>query len=69
MTSRLISDSQEKVFIVVFENGDEVMQGLLEFARDHGVGAAIVIPDSPEHLRRKPDPASGLALIDLEYKS
>jgi predicted DNA-binding protein with PD1-like motif len=40
MRSRLISEGEEKVFIVVFETGDEVMQGLLEFARDHRVGAA-----------------------------
>jgi predicted DNA-binding protein with PD1-like motif len=143
MRSRLISDSQEKVFIVVFETGDEVMQGLLEFARDNRLSAGhftaigalsgvvlgyldwekkdyeriplteqvevlslvgdvaledgspkihahivvgkrdgtahgghlleahvrptleVVLHESPEHLRRKPDPQTGLALIDV----
>jgi predicted DNA-binding protein with PD1-like motif len=39
MRSRLISDGEEKVFIVVFETGDEVMRGLLDFARDNRVSA------------------------------
>jgi predicted DNA-binding protein with PD1-like motif len=39
MRSRLISGGQEKVFIVVFETGDEVMQGLLEFARQNELSA------------------------------
>jgi predicted DNA-binding protein with PD1-like motif len=143
MRSRLISDGQEKVFIVVFETGDEVMQGLLEFARQNELSAGhftaigalsdvvlgyldwekkdyeriplteqvevlslvgdvaledgspkihahivvgkrdgtahgghlleahvrptleVVLHESPEHLRRKPDPQTGLALIDV----
>ena len=143
MKSRLIGDRQEKVFIVVFDTGDEVMQGLLDFARDNGVTAGhftaigafsdvvlgyldwqkkgyeripvteqvevlsligdvalengspkihahivvgkrdgtahgghlleghvrptleVVLHESPDHLRRKLDPDSGLALIDV----
>jgi predicted DNA-binding protein with PD1-like motif len=29
----------------------------------------VVVTESPAHLRRRPDPASGLALIDLGAKS
>jgi len=143
MRSRLISAGEEKVFIVVFETGDEIMQGLLEFARSNRVGAGhftaigalsgvvlgyldwekkdyepiplmeqvevlslvgdvtledgspwihahivvgkrdgtahgghlleghvrptleVVLHESPDHLRRKPDPETGLALIDV----
>jgi predicted DNA-binding protein with PD1-like motif len=39
MRSQLLSDGAEKAFIVVFETEDEVMQGLLEFARENGVSA------------------------------
>jgi predicted DNA-binding protein with PD1-like motif len=39
MRSRLIGDGEEKVFIVVFETGDEIMQGLLEFARQNELSA------------------------------
>ena len=143
MRSQLLSDDQEKVFILVFETGDEVIEGLLAFAREHRIDAGhftaigalsdvvlgyldwqkkdyepislseqvevlslvgdlavqdgapqvhahivvgkrdgtahgghlveahvrptleVVLHESPKHLRRKVDPATGLALIDL----
>jgi predicted DNA-binding protein with PD1-like motif len=39
MKSRLISNGEEKVFIVVFDTGDDAMQGLLDFARANRVSA------------------------------
>jgi predicted DNA-binding protein with PD1-like motif len=39
MRSRLLSDGGEKAFILVFETGEEVMEGLLAFARQQHVGA------------------------------
>lgn len=39
MRSRQLSDRGEKAFILVFETGDEVMEGLLAFAREHQVSA------------------------------
>lgn len=39
MRSRLLSDSGEKVFILVFETGDEVMEGLVSFARQTALTA------------------------------
>jgi predicted DNA-binding protein with PD1-like motif len=143
MKTQLLSDKDEKVFILVFETGDEVMEGLIAFAREHGVRAGhftaigafsdvvlgyldwekkhyepiplseqvevlslvgdlaiqdgapqvhahivvgkrdgtahgghlirghvrptleVVLHESPEHLRRKVDPETGLALIDV----
>lgn len=41
MKSRLIHESGgEKTFVLVFDNGDEVMEDLLGFVRAEGVGAA-----------------------------
>jgi predicted DNA-binding protein with PD1-like motif len=41
MRSRLIhSEDGEKTFILVFDKGDEVVEGLTNFAKDGGLGAA-----------------------------
>jgi predicted DNA-binding protein with PD1-like motif len=143
MKSRLLSDGAEKAFILVFETGDEVIEGLLAFARENEISAGhftaigalsdvvlgyldwekkdyeqiplseqvevlslvgdlalkdsapqvhahvvvgrrdgtahgghliqghvrptleVVLHEAPEHLRRKLDPNTGLALIDI----
>ena len=40
MTSKLIQDGEEKTFALVFDVGDEVVVGLLQFARDHKLSGA-----------------------------
>jgi predicted DNA-binding protein with PD1-like motif len=41
MQSRLVSEQAgEQTFVLVFARGDEAMQGLREFAREHGLSAA-----------------------------
>lgn len=40
MTSKLIQDGQEKTFAVVFDAGEEVVAGLLQFANDHKLSGA-----------------------------
>jgi predicted DNA-binding protein with PD1-like motif len=39
MKAKLISDGQEKVYVLVFDKGDETMQGLLTFAKEHHLTA------------------------------
>jgi hypothetical protein len=144
MQSRLVSRNGEQTHVLVFDAGDEVMETLRQFAREHGLTAAhlvgigafsdvvlgyfdwqrkeyeriplseqvevlslagdiadkegepevhahvtvgrrdgtacgghlieahvrptleLVLTETPAHLRKKSDPASGLALIDLK---
>ncbi|MBV9279167.1 MAG: DNA-binding protein [Chloroflexi bacterium] len=40
MKSKLLSDGDQKTFAVIFDTGDEVAAGLLDFARRHGIGDA-----------------------------
>lgn len=41
MKSKLLhQENDEKTYALVFDTGDEVVQGLLDFARQHGIGAA-----------------------------
>lgn len=40
MTSKLIQDGQEKTFALVFDAGEEVVAGLLQFAKDHQLSGA-----------------------------
>ena len=40
MKSKLIQDGQEKTFALVFDTGEEVVAGLLRFARDHELTGA-----------------------------
>jgi hypothetical protein len=40
MKSKLIQDGQEKTFAIVFDTGEEVVAGLLQFARDHQISGA-----------------------------
>jgi predicted DNA-binding protein with PD1-like motif len=40
MTSKLIQDGQEKTFALVFDAGEEVVAGLLQFASDHELSGA-----------------------------
>jgi predicted DNA-binding protein with PD1-like motif len=37
--SKLIHDGDEKTFVLVFDTGDEVVAGLLDFARKHRLAA------------------------------
>ena len=41
MKSKLIHDGEEKTFVIVFDTGDEVVAGLLDFAREHGFAASL----------------------------
>jgi predicted DNA-binding protein with PD1-like motif len=40
MKSKLIQDGQEKTFALVFDTGEEVVTGLLQFAQDHKLTGA-----------------------------
>jgi uncharacterized protein len=40
MQTKLLNDRGEKTFAIIFDKGDEVMAGLLDFARREGVSAA-----------------------------
>jgi uncharacterized protein len=40
MKSRLINSAAEKTYVVVFEEGDEPVRGLLQFAGQKGLGAS-----------------------------
>ena len=40
MKSKLISDGDEKTFALVFDTGDEVVAGLLAFAKERGLAAS-----------------------------
>ncbi len=40
MKSKLLDDNGRKTFALVFDANDEVMAGLMEFARRHDLGAA-----------------------------
>ena len=40
MKSKLIQDGPEKTFALVFDTGEEVVAGLLQFARDHELSGA-----------------------------
>ena len=41
MKSKLLSDGDEKTFVLVFDTGDEVMSGLLDFAKEHKLAASL----------------------------
>lgn len=40
MRSRIINEGEERTFVVVFDTGDEVLDGLGRFAREHAIAAA-----------------------------
>jgi uncharacterized protein len=40
MKSKLIQDGQQKTFALVFDTGEEVVAGLLQFAKDHKLSGA-----------------------------
>lgn len=40
MRTKLIHEDRERVFVIVFETGDEAMSGLLAFAKEHRIEAA-----------------------------
>jgi predicted DNA-binding protein with PD1-like motif len=40
MKSKLLDDRAGKTFALIFDTGDEVAAGLLEFAKQHNLGAA-----------------------------
>jgi predicted DNA-binding protein with PD1-like motif len=41
MKSKLLSDGDEKTFVIVFDAGDEVVAGLLDFAKEHRLAASL----------------------------
>lgn len=40
MKSKLINDERERTYVLIFDTGDEVTAGLLDFARQHKLAAA-----------------------------
>ena len=125
MKATIIGENSERTYAIIFDKGDEFIEGLLGFAREQGLDAAhltaiggfsdvtlgyfdrqrktykeiplreqvevlslvgdaqanargghimrahvwptleVVLQEAPAHLRRKSDPETGLALIDL----
>jgi hypothetical protein len=47
MKSKLIQDGQEKTFALVFDAGEEVVAGLLQFAKATSWQAPISPPSAP----------------------
>ena len=41
MKSKLLSGGDEKTFVLVFDTGDEVVSGLLDFAKEHKLAASL----------------------------
>ncbi|HYE13516.1 MAG TPA: PPC domain-containing DNA-binding protein [Pyrinomonadaceae bacterium] len=41
MKSKLLHDGGEKTFVLVFDTGDEVVAGLLDFAKEHKLAASM----------------------------
>jgi predicted DNA-binding protein with PD1-like motif len=41
MKSKLLDDGDEKTFVIVFDTGDEVVAGLLDFAKEHKLAASM----------------------------
>ena len=41
MKSKLLHDGGEKTFVLVFDTGDEVVSGLLDFAKEHKLAASM----------------------------
>lgn len=40
MKSKLVDDSTQKTYVLIFETGDEAIKGLLSFAQEHDITAA-----------------------------
>lgn len=40
MKAKLIDDRAEKTYVLIFAKGDEAIEGLMSFAKEHGVTAA-----------------------------
>ena len=40
MKSRVINEGSQRTFVLIFDTGDEVVEGLQGFARDHEISAA-----------------------------
>ena len=40
MQSKLLNEKPEKTYVLIFDSGDEVMQGLTDFAKEHGLTAS-----------------------------
>jgi hypothetical protein len=67
MKTRLLSTAAGvRTFVVVFDSGDDVMQGPQSFSTHKDKVHAHVVVESTVHLHRTADPATGLALIDLD---
>ena len=41
MKSKLLDDGDAKMFVLVFDTGDEVVAGLLDFAKEHKLAASL----------------------------
>ena len=41
MKSKLLDDGGGKTFVIVFDTGDEVVAGLLDFAKEHKLSASL----------------------------
>ena len=47
MKSKLLDDNGVKTFALIFDANDEVMAGLMEFARRHDLARPISPPSAP----------------------
>ncbi len=50
MKSKLINDGDEKTFALVFDTGDEVVAGLLDFAQEHKLAASMTAIEAFERV-------------------
>jgi uncharacterized protein len=80
MKAKLIDDGRQKTYAIMFDRGDEAIQGLRSFAAERRLAAAqftglaahvrptleVILTESPHHLRKRLDPEVGVALIDLQ---
>jgi predicted DNA-binding protein with PD1-like motif len=58
--SKLLHDGGEKTFVLVFDTGDEVVAGLLDFAKGHKLAASLTAIGAFERVT--------LGFFDLERK-
>lgn len=76
MKTKLLNESEERTWALVFDVGDPVMENLECFVREQELRGAhfsaigcptleVILTEEPGHLVRRYDETTGLALIDL----
>jgi predicted DNA-binding protein with PD1-like motif len=66
--AKLIHDGPQRTYALVFDRGDEAMQGHGGHLLSGHVRPTleVILTESPDHLRKRLDPEAGVALIDLD---